>query len=832
VTYRPTPGAFDEFIAPDGSVRHHWRTLAHYLKNTPQAELQSHQATVARLLSDHGDSYNVFNSESGDQRAWSLDVIPFLLPNSEFRWLCQALNQRAELLDLILHDLYGPQNLLKDHIIPPALIHANPGFIRPVTGIAPPGNRFLGIYGCDLARQPNGNWTVLADRTQSPSAHGYCLENRTILNTIFREEFHTAHVHRLSPYFEMMQNSLRNLSPALRRGDAGILMLTPGPHHESYFEQAFKARYLGFPLAESADLTVRDRRLWLKTLEGLKRVDVLLRHIDDNQIDPLELKQDTLLGIPGLIEAWRSGSVTLVNGIGTGLLETPAFFPYLPKICRYLLNQDLQIMSAPTLWCGEPEALKQVLNAPEEWVLKNAFLSPQNDPVFMHQLGTDQRQQQLTDIRQSPHLWVAQKRIPLSTTPTTTENGIQPRQLVLRMLATASPGSSYQFMAGGLSRVSSSPTEWRITTANGGISKDTWVVSDQPLQQQFQSLTNSPANSNQTLRPARPPSAVPSRAADHLYWLGRYTERLEQSVRLLRTSLQRITSEGITTLSSEARALCHLLGKTRHLPCQLHPNQPTHGQISSNQQALRQIFSDLTRPGSLPDLIRRIRQNAASARDRLSDDTWRLIQRIEQDAIPTHEWINPPQAMQILDTLILDLAAFSGMHLENVTRGHGWRFLEIGRRLERAISYSTILNAAVPLAIQGEPILPPLLEIFDSSVTYRRLHFSTPSLLPAIDLLLLDPSNPRSIAFQIRNLAALIAQLPTGHNAEHDNSERRLIDTLMSHLGSIQLEKLSSNQTQLPFQLQTIFQTLLELLESLSDAITANFFSHAKRSVR
>jgi uncharacterized circularly permuted ATP-grasp superfamily protein/uncharacterized alpha-E superfamily protein len=814
--YVPAPGVFDEMMLPDGTVRPHWTTFASFLEQCSTDDLRSRADAVQRLLYDHGVTYNVFEDALGTSRPWALDLLPFLVSSAEFQTVTTGLAQRARLLEAILQDLYGPQHLIRKNLLPAQLVYANPGFLRPVCGVNPPGGRFLYIYGCDLVRGRDGRWMVLADRTQSPSAHGYTLENRTILGQVFQEEFHTSHVRRLTDYFDLMRDAMRTLSPQGRRGAAGIVMLTPGPKHETYFEHAYKARHLGFPLAEGADLTVRDRRLWLKTLEGLKRVDVVLRHIDDIESDPLELKSNTDLGIPGLTEAWRSGSVALANGLGTSLVETPALNPFLPGICRHLLGEELRMACIPTWWCGQPAELKLVLSNPARWVLKPAFARGARDPIFLAHLSRADQTVILDRLRAAPQDWVAQEMLPLSTTPTFTQGQIQPRALVWRTLGVATARDPFTFMPGGLTRVSPEPDRWVVTMRSGGISKDTWVVSPDPVE----ALPPLPTASA-VIRPARPPSGVPSRAADHLFWLGRYAERLEQTVRLLRTAIHRLTGERSDLQSREAEACLALITSISLIPA-------TATRLIDH---LPDLMRDGRQPGSLPDLLSRIRFNAAAARDRLSDDIWRLLHRIERDArLPAGAFVLST-AQSTLDTLVLDLAAFGGMHLENVTRGHGWRFLEIGRRLERAASVLELPKAATPMARHGDAVLPPILEIFDSTMTYRRFHFARPALAPVLDLLLLEESNPRSAAFQLRELAHLIRHLPIDKTSTNHGAERAIMDDLQSHLVAFPLTKLATQPALLVENLNLLGDTLIDGIQSLSDTITERFFSHATRRV-
>lgn len=812
--YRPQPGAYDEMMLPNGGLRPHWQTFGSFLAQCSPDDLRTRQETVQRLLNDHGVTYNIYDDGLGTSRPWALDLLPFIVAPEDWQHLRRGLDQRARLLNALLADVYGPQRLIRAGLLPPRLVQANPGFLRPAAGVNPPGGHWASQMGFDLVRDARGQWLVLADRTQAPSGHGYALENRIILTHVFAEEFHASHVQRLGAYYDRQRDLLRSLAPKNRSGPGGILMLSPGPYNETYYEHAFQARHLGFPLVEGADLTVRERHVYLKTLEGLRRVDVILRHVDDDYCDPLELHSQSLLGAAGLTEAWRNGNVALANGLGAGVVETPALHPFLPGICRHLLGEDLQIPCVPTWWCGQQRELELVLADPDRWVVKPAFVRGARDPVFVADLDAEQKRRLLDALRAAPHEWVAQEVLDLSTTPTWTGAQVEPRSLVWRVFASAASDGSFTAMPGGLTRVSPEPQRWLVTMRSGGISKDTWVPAEGPVEHPA-----APARPPSVIRPARPPSAVPSRAADHLFWLGRYSERLEQTVRVLRTAVQRFIGEPSDAQSREIQACVALLAGLRLAPAG----------TGALMDHLETLLQDPRREGSIPDLIGRLRFNAAAARDRLSDDTWRLCNHLERDARLPAGAFAPASAQAVLDTLILDLAAISGMQQENMTRGHGWRFLEIGRRIERACSTLSLIRASTLAAAHDDSGLGPLLEICDSTMTYRRLHFARPALLPMLDLLLLDDSNPRSVVHQLRVLGRQAAQLPQDPQVDTGIRERQQADVLQSELAALNLQALARDAGLLHRRVPAVCELLNDGLEHLSNLITEHYFNHAVR---
>jgi uncharacterized circularly permuted ATP-grasp superfamily protein/uncharacterized alpha-E superfamily protein len=813
-SYRPAAGSQDEMLAPDGSLRPHWHTLASHLASLQPAHWNSRTAAIQRLLLDHGVTYNIYDDSKGASRPWALDPIPFILSAEEWQSVAAGLSQRSRLLNAILADLYGPQHLLREGWLPPVLVHANPGFLRAAWGVNPPGDAILVSSGTDLVRGPDGSWLVLADRTQAPSGRGYAFENRSIIAEVFGETLESCRVQRLGSFFHAERDALRLLAPT-RRGSPGVVLMTPGPYNETYFEHAYEARLMGYPLVEGADLTVRDRKLFLKTLEGLRRVDVLLRRVDDVFADPLELRADTFLGVSGLSEAWRSGNVSLVNGIGSGVVESPALHPFLPGICRHLLGEELMLGSVPAWWCGQPRELSLVLDNPSRWVLKPAFASGSRDPVFLDELSSKDLNNLLARVRAEPHAWIAQEALNLSTTPVWNGRQLEPRPLVWRAFSVSAAGVC-TVMPGGLSRVSPVPGRFVVTMQRGSISKDTWV-----LDSNSSSPPPDPPPSPIVLRPLRSPVGVPSRAAEHLFWLGRYAERMEWHVRLVRTTLQRFSGESSPSKERERLACLRLLSGL-----ELAPPTTTAASLRSELHAL---LSKPERTGSIPDLASRLRYNAAAARDRLSDDSWRLFNRLERDAAQSRAAASDPTAAAgLLDTLILDLAAFAGMQQENMTRGHGWRFLESGRRLERAINVLSLVRFASQLCASDNAALSPLLEVCDSTMTYRRLHFASPALLPTADLLLLNEENPRAAAAQFQRLSRVFAEFPAGTSGSAGR-ERELLDALRSDLASLNLDALRHSTDVATTLLPSFCSRITDGCEAISAALTEHFFSHAHR---
>ncbi|MES1258508.1 MAG: circularly permuted type 2 ATP-grasp protein, partial [Acidobacteriota bacterium] len=530
--YHPLNGFYDEMVADTGTIRPHWQPLVEALNQIGPGGLAERWQEGRRLIHDNGVTYNVYGDPQSTERPWPLDPLPLLLERTEWATIEAAIAQRAMLLNRVLQDLYGPQRLLKDGHLPAELVFGHPGFLRPCSGVTPPDNIWLHSYSADIARSPNGNWWVLADRTQAPSGSGYALENRLVSLRVLPDVFRAGNVQRLAPFFQAYKNTLRSLAP--KRENPRIVLLTPGPFNETWFEHAFLARYLGFTLVEGGDLTVRDNFVYLKTLGGLLPVDVIVRRQDDTFCDPLELRGDSMLGIPGLVQAVWSGHVAVANALGSGLAESSGLAAFLPALSRHVLGEDLRMPNIATWWCGEKNACLQVEQRLARLVLKPATPALDFEPIFGARLGPRQRALMMEKIRANPGAYVAQEQVSLSTAPVARGGLLDPRHLVLRVFAVAS-GGSYAVMPGGLTRLGSSLDSLVVSMQHGGGSKDSWV------------LAESPAPDFTLLRRAAGPLPVsratfdlPSRVADNLYWLGRYLERFENAVRTVRVILPRL----------------------------------------------------------------------------------------------------------------------------------------------------------------------------------------------------------------------------------------------------------------------------------------------------
>lgn len=768
-----------------------------------------------QLIQANGITYNVYGDALGQERPWPVDPIPLILSAGEWQTIEAAVRQRATLFNLLLGDIYGPQRSLSDGSLPPELVFHNPSFLRPCHGVPVPQSVFLHRYAVDLGRSPDGQWWALSDRTQTPSGLGYALENRMVSAQILPEAFKRSHVRPLNRYFHEYRQGLFDLTRT-KRDNPRVVLLTPGPFNESYFEHAYLAKYLGFTLVEGADLVVRDERVYLKTLGGLVPVDIILRRQDDAYCDPLSFRGDSVLGVPGLLAAVRAGNVLVANALGTGVLETPALSGFLPPLCRSRLGEDLKLPSLATWWCGEAPARRYVLEHLDELVIKPAFPRFGLHPIFGAGLSAAERDDLRRRIEADPSQYVAQEQMALSTAPILSDLGLEPRHVVLRVFAVWS-GDGYLVMPGGLTRISNSEDSLVVSMQHGGGSKDTWILTEGEEEPLPVETVRQPVDVTRT-------PDLPSRVADNMFWLGRYLERVESLGRLARALLPALSSEADLGGSLSIESAVELLIGYEYLPEEM-SHAPVLEQRRWLERVLRWIVFDTERVNALSWNISQVRRSARSLKERLSSDAWRLLNRLDQEfpsAILSGE-AHLLNQVNTLDRAILTLASFSGLMMENMTRSQGWRFLDIGRRLERSLQLVELLRHGLAGAITDEKAsLDMLLQIADSAITYRTRYYTAMQADLVLDLLLVDEANPRSVGFQLQNLAVHFKRLPGQDPSGRLPEEQQRIVKALTAVRLANTAELAADRDQLRDFLDQVKHDLFDA----STALSSRYLSH------
>ena len=811
--YAAPADRYDELLAEPGQPRPHWEAFLRAMAARDVPEIGETLALMEREIRETGITYNVYADPQGHDRLWEVDPLPLVLPASEWHAIEAGVAQRADLLNRVLADIYGPQELLRSGAVPAPVIFGHSGFVAPAQGIRPSGGVHLFNYAADLARAPDGRWWVVSDRTQAPSGAGYALENRLVVSRVFPQLFQNLNVQHLASFFAALRESILRFAP---RGDGPqrVALLTPGPYNETYFEHTLLARYLGFALVEGSDLSVRDGRVWMKTVEGLQRVHAILRRQDDDYCDPLELRSDSALGVAGLTDCARRGSVFLANALGSGVIESGALLGYLPALSRRLRGEPLLLPSVATWWLGEAAALDDAWQQLDHILIKPLERSLHEPAVFGGQLSKAQREALRARVALRPQRYVAQEWVQVSQAPVI-ERGPQhqlaARTLGLRVFAVATP-DGYRVMPGGLTRVAADGNSYSITMQRGGRSKDTWVLSDTPVNASF-SLLSKTIQADDLIN-AR--ANLPSRIAENLFWFGRYGERCDANARLLRVAISntlgRDESPGDSPEDSSTPAL--ELARRQAL-------------IGEHDQGAATLLRAATDPDAgLGSQLQQLARVTYNLRDRMSLDNWRTLNRMHGDSLFTRaDGSSVPSAAAVLaglDRVVITMMTVSGFVLDGMTRGLGWRFLSLGRRIERLSILCLTLRFAIREGRSHN--LDWLLELADSTVTYRSRYLVTPEWMPVLDLLIRDDTNPRSVAFQVKGITEYIAKLELAHGRFAGD----VMAPMKAALDALTPADLDPDSV----VLAALFGQLQRAGHMASDELTLKFFSHAaSRSV-
>ncbi|EFF75213.1 circularly permuted type 2 ATP-grasp protein [Achromobacter piechaudii] len=826
----PRPGHYDELRAPpDASgatrLREPWPRFFELLGASGFADLDRRVDGVARQIRENGITYNIYAEANGSARPWSLDLLPFVIDDTDWSAIEQGVRQRATLLNQILADVYGPQTLLAERLIPPALVLGHPGYLRPLRGYEPVGGTYLHIAAFDLARASDGGWWVVSQRTQAPSGLGYLLENRLTISGMFPEAFKELRVQHLATSYRRLMDMLYKLSPGALTAQTPprIVLLTPGPYNETYFEQTYLARYLGITLVEGGDLVVRDKLLYLKTLHGLERVHAVLRRLDDDFCDPLELRSDSTLGVPGLLQVMRAGNVLVANSLGTSFLESPAINGFLPAINRRLFDADLLLPSLPSWWCGEAAAREQALANLPGMVVKSTYPSNTRggfEPVIGGAVPPAEYAALHARIADNPDAYTLQEYLPLSQAPSWNAGHIVPRAAMLRVFVIADGEGGWNVLPGGLTRIANREQQI-VSMQRGGSSMDTWVTtrgavdtfSMLPVQLRLEDIA-----------PAHRP--VSSRAAENLFWMGRYTERAENDVRLATVALTWLNSDedNAGELFAAVETLCRRSG--------LAPAAPTLSARVFESTLVAELASAEAQGGVARNLGA-LAFAAGQIRDRLSPEHWRLV-------VTAHDWflrmasagkareaespVSAPDVLRGLRNLAMQLSAITGSQTDRMTRDDGWRLLTIGRQIERLSAMAGLLGELFRRnAVLGDSGFNMLLDLFDSKITYRAYYPGRQEVPALLNLLVLEPANPRSLACVLNVLRKEVARLPD----TVAGPGRDLVHLLPPDGVGVSLADLSRQTQGLYAGVLALCAQLEHAASTLSNEISLRYFSHA-----
>lgn len=824
--YAPPGGRYDEMVdASTGAPREHWAHLAEAFGELGTDELLRRRDEGARLLDQDGVVYNAYGAAS---RSWRVDPLPTVVSSREWQAIESAVIERAELLNLVLEDLYGARDLLRRGLLPPEVVFGHAGFLRACDGVrvGGEGTQQLLSYAADLGRDADGRWCVLSDRSQAPSGFGYALENRTVISRVLPSLYRGANVHRLAPFFRALRTALQDAAPPGVE-DPRIVVLTPGPWNETAFEHAVLSSTLGFPLVEGSDLVVRSDGVWMGSLGAMEPVHVILRRVDGWYCDPLELKPDSQLGVAGLVEATRRGTVSVVNPLGSSVLENPALLRFLPAIGEHLLGRTPRMPSVTTWWCGDDGERGHVLDRLDELVLRPVSRGAGPASILGWELSAAERDELRARIARKPAMWVGQEPLALATSPTLGERGVEARRTVLRTYA-VSRRDSYTVMPGGLTRVAPPGDDGRIRISNqtGAISKDTWVLASEPERETGFWLESGPA-----VEGVDPMASLSARAAENLWWLGRYAERAEATVRLLRAVQDRRNEyQGGADPAGDAALQTLLAGLT-----QVTATAPGFDDPATDPSAeLLSLLVDEQRAGTAAHAVRSLLQCAYAVRDQLSGDTWLVVGALDGHILRlrrAHEAqaAAAPDVQPTLQRLMQGLLALGGLGEESMVRDLGWRFLDGGRRLERAVQLLWLLRATLTTSrgvAADSLVLESTLTAAESIITYRRRYRSRAQLRTALELLLLDEGNPRSLAYQLTRLTDDLAVLPPVGGQRLRPDQRLVLEATtalaLADPAAVAAEDDDGRRT----ALDTLLSTLLDLLLRSADELDRAHFAH------
>ncbi|WP_321448048.1 circularly permuted type 2 ATP-grasp protein [uncultured Cohaesibacter sp.] len=839
--YQTLPGIHDEMMDADGSIMPHWQQWFDAFSRWSPSDRSAHWDELNEVVRETGIAYDLFADPNDARQPWSIDLAPLIIAPEEWQWLKVALAQRARLFNAMHNDLYGHRRLLHEGYIPAALVMSDPSYLRPMRGNQSAYNG-VQFFAADLAKAPDGNWRVLDNHAETPAGLGFALANRIALTHCEGNLFRSSKAVRLASYFQQLQSTLVKRTEL---EDPYIAILSPGPEHPDYFSHAYLARYLGYLLVEGGDLVYQNNRICLKTLAGLKPIDLIVRSIEGLNADPLELNPNGMDGTTSMVQAIRDKGIIMANQLGTSIVENRALAPYLPEICRFLLGEDLMLREAERWWLGDPTSRSHVLANLDDMLISDAHegsgrpgeARPATDPA---KLSEAERKDLIDKIHLFGNNLVAEKKTGYATTPSWSGETLEPRPFAIRFYGSRKE-QGYEILPGGLSMSVGEQHAIGLHSPEG-LTRDVWVVSDaQP--EPFESIWASIARQGSYSRAGR---SLQSRIADNLFWLGRNVERIEWQFRLCRQALSRLNED--SGPEEDQRTVVSALNTLILRAPKAQVFDAGFGGMNEIERLVRTVLYGKNRAYGFQESLAHMHRLTGLTRDRMSSDAWRILNEFFTD----HRWFKEPGFMHtghvidLLDKGLMVLAAFSGMAMENMTRNYGWRFLDIGRRIERAENLSGLLNRLIfaPGMVSDAPRrLMFILEVADSFITYRSRYRITPTLPAVIDLLLLDETNPRSIAFQIAALHEHVNYLPKEPESGLRSEENRLILELLTDIQLSEGHKLA----QIPqfeqgkdieqiiseeCRLEQLLNNQISKLPQLTELLTRRYFTHTEEQAQ
>ncbi|WP_372755144.1 circularly permuted type 2 ATP-grasp protein [Mariniflexile sp.] len=820
----------DEVLKSNMAVNPDWEKLLNNLTQMGTETLISKQNEIDWLMDENGVTYNVYNDPKGMHRAWELNIVPFIIHQKEWVTIEKGIKQRSELLNLVLKDIYGERKLIKNGIIPPEVIYAHRGFLRQCDQIQYKTAKNLLIHSADLARGPDGQLWVVNDRAQAPSGMGYALENRFSIGRILPDIFKDINVKQPSNFFFDFNQMLVEAAPQ-NKENPNIVILTPGPLNETYFEHAYMSSFLGYPLVTGNDLVVRSGKIWMKSLKELKQVDVIYRRVDDVFMDPLELREDSYLGVAGLLDVVREQNVTIVNPIGSGVIENSGLIPFMNAICKYFFNEELILPQIASWWCGQEKERNYVLNNLPNLVVKRIDRSNRENIFFCEFLKPDQLEKLKNEILSNPFVFVAQDRITFSTAPDFVNGKLEPRKVLCRIFSVAKK-NSYEVMPGGLVRVAAERENLFVSNQRGGVSKDFWVVSDEP-----QTSIQNYAWDNTTKNSISGINDLPSNTAENLYWSGRYLGRALVTARFLRTVLNKMSTEQYNQKKPQSESLLLLLQSVTNITSTFPGFVGKEAEIALNNplQEIVSLMLDKDRSGGFAQTLSSFNNSYYTLRNLWSKDMWRVfdgIQKIWKRFEEDDDKTSIPALTKVLDRIITRLIAFMGLIEESILVEQGLLLYFIGLQTEQAMMNIAKCRSLLVVNYKQQPqyeILESLLTSHESLNIYRYSYRSYLSIENVIHLILLDTEYPKSLTYQLRRIQKDIDRLPHSEINGKATLCQKFISVANTKIRSLNIESLLEldNDDILRQNLDDELAELSDLLHETSLAISDTYFNHS-----
>ena len=816
--------SFDEMFDTQCNVRPHWNEIKNGLDNAGIKQLEQKQTEIDWRLEDNGVTYNIYNDPEGNNRRWNLDPIPLVLTSTEWEEISKGLKQRAKLLNLIFKDLYTEQRLIKEGIVPAEIIFAHKSFIPEVFNFENKDYYSMRFYATDISRGPNGKFWVINDRTQSPSGLGYAIENRLTMNSISNDLYPNIEILKMAKFIEGFKDMLKSLSSSNHENPL-IALLTPGPLNETYFEHSYISSFLDLTLVQGEDLLVKNNQLWLKNLNGLRKVDTLIRRVDSQYCDPLELKNNSQLGVAGLVNVIRKDNLSMINPIGIGILENIGLNPFMKNIAKFLLNEELILPQIATWWCGQKKELDFVLANIKNLIIKKIDRTDNIEVYFANDLNEEELNILIEKIQNNPHYYVGQEIIDFSTTPSFTKGKVEPRNTVIRAFSYLHE-EKYHVMPGGLIRVSPSKDSLVVSNQKGGTSKDLWILGKDD------DFSGNSIFKNRSFIDSRLEN-ISTKRAENLFWLGRYLTRSITTARMIRFNLKSMLNLNRYDDHTNSKQTNKILNNALTHLTMSYPGFLDDKTATLPMKEIISLIRDKNRAGTLSFSITMLSDLNASVKNLLTMEAWRIYEKMQK------EWNNynkkdistNKEHINELDKLLIYLMAYKELIDESIFKEQGLILFDIGSKIEVSQLLISKLRSLLTLKLDKlieYDVLDSMLNSYESYNSYRAYYKSSLALENVLDFLVFNTKYPKALIYIINQLLADLKELPKNINNSHLSSFEEPIFKVFSMITLTNTQKLLESQEDeyVYTQLDEFLSTISDLLTKTSDELTKTYFSH------